>query len=85
MEPSPVTTNSNRESARLARALGRNIREHRQRSGATIADIHDHLGLSPISNTLYQWERGDHFPRLDYLYRLADFLGVSVVDLLPLE
>jgi transcriptional regulator with XRE-family HTH domain len=36
-----------------------------------------------VKSTIYEAETGRHIPRIQTLEKLADALGVSIVDLLP--
>lgn len=60
--------------------LGVNLREARGRRGWTIADLAQAAGLS--KGFVSQVENDKTSPSLDTLERLADALGVSVVELL---
>lgn len=76
-----MTTTSRRTELRAS--VGLAIRTYRRQRGLTIDELNRAVGCSPNSNVVGQWERGEHLPRLDNLYALADALGVSVYDLLP--
>ena len=56
----------------------RRIREERRLSQRALAD---RAGV--VKSTIYEAEAGRHTPRIQTLEKLADALGVSIVDLLP--
>jgi transcriptional regulator with XRE-family HTH domain len=56
----------------------RRIRKERRLSQRALAD---RAGV--VKSTIYEAEAGKHIPRIQTLEKLADALGVSIVDLLP--
>ena len=56
------------------------IRELRQRSGITQAQLAASLGLKS-SSTITMWEIGDRSPSSSILSRLADALGCTIDEL----
>ena len=61
--------------------LGENIRKRRERVGMTQGALGQHLGLSRTSIT--NIERGRQAIQLHQLYRAAEVLGASLIELLP--
>src|SRR5689334_3680258 len=62
-------------------ALGRKIREKRQDSGLTQAQLADRIRISRTSLT--NMELGRQRLLVDQLYKMADVLSTSAKDLLP--
>ena len=58
---------------------GERIKAARKRAGLTQKEIADRLGIS--SSSIAQWETGTRKPKAETLQRLADALGVSMLDL----
>lgn len=61
----------------LARAVGRALAEHRSRSGRTLKQIGDELGVAPAS--LSNVETGRANPTLARLARIAEAYGATLV------
>ena len=59
------------------------IREHRERLGLTQQTVADHLNVT--RQTVSRWEGGGRYPDLLTAKRLADFLKVSLDDLVRCE
>ena len=59
------------------------IREHRERLGLTQQTVADHLNVT--RQTVSRWEGGVRYPDLLTAKRLADFLKVSLDDLVRCE
>lgn len=64
----------------MARTFGERLRSARMNVGMTQAELAAKLGLTYQS--VSQWERCDHSPRVDTVMRIADALGVSADFLL---
>ena len=58
---------------------GERIKAARKRAGLTQKELGKKLGLA--YQTLAQWETGTRKPKAETLQRLADALGVSMMDL----
>jgi transcriptional regulator with XRE-family HTH domain len=63
-----------------ATRLGRNIERHRRRNGLTQIDVANNLTVT--QSTVHNWEQGVNTPPLHRLYRLAEYLHTTVVELL---
>lgn len=64
----------------LAKAVGINIRHHRQRIGVSQTEASRIIGIQQ-----YQWwgfENGDHLPSIITLEKICSYLGVSSEDIL---
>ena len=60
---------------------GMNIVALREKAGKTVKDIQEVLCLA-TPNTIYKWQKGECLPTLDNLVILADFLGVTINDVI---
>lgn len=58
-----------------------NLRRIREERGLSQRALADRAGV--VKSTIYEAEAGRHIPRIQTLEKLADALGVSIVDLLP--
>jgi len=58
-----------------------NLRRIREKRGLSQRALADRAGV--VKSTIYEAEVGRHIPRIQTLEKLADALGVSIVDLLP--
>jgi transcriptional regulator with XRE-family HTH domain len=58
-----------------------NLRRIREERGLSQRALADRAGV--VKSTIYEAEAGRHIPRIQTLEKLADALGVSLVDLLP--
>ena len=56
------------------------FRVARVKAGKKVSEVADFLGVSEV--TVWMWETGKTVPRLPRLKKLADFLGVTVDELL---
>lgn len=74
-------TSSSRDDGDLHAALGRKIRQRRQSSGLTQAELADRLSISRTSLT--NVELGRQRLLVDQLYKMADVLNTKPHDLLP--
>ncbi len=63
---------------KLAREVGRRIREHRTAKGLSQYDFDD-----IHQNSVSRYERGEAIPSLPVLLRLAEALKCRVADLVP--
>lgn len=63
--------------------IGKIIRDLRQSHGITQEELAQHLGLS--FQAISKWERGDGYPEITMLPRLASFFEISVDDLLGMK
>lgn len=70
------------EADRLHAALGKKIREHRQSSGLTQAELAERIAISRTSLT--NVELGRQRLLVDQLYKMAEVLNTRPQDLLPL-
>jgi transcriptional regulator with XRE-family HTH domain len=57
------------------------LRRIREQRGLSQQQLADRAGV--VKSTIYEAEAGRHIPRIQTLEKLADALGVSIVDLLP--
>ena len=60
--------------------LHENFKKMRRKKGCTQEDVANHLGIS--FQAVSKWERGEGFPDITLLPKIAFFFGVSVDDLL---
>jgi transcriptional regulator with XRE-family HTH domain len=74
-------TTSPRDDGDLHTALGKKIRQQRQSSGLTQAELADRLSISRTSLT--NVELGRQRLLVDQLYKMADVLNTRPQDLLP--
>jgi transcriptional regulator with XRE-family HTH domain len=58
-----------------------NLRRIREERGLSQRALADRAGV--VKSTIYEAEAARHIPRIQTLEKLADALGVSIVDLLP--
>jgi transcriptional regulator with XRE-family HTH domain len=58
-----------------------NLRRIREERGLSQRALADRAGV--VKSTIYEAEAGRHIPRIQTLEKLADALGVSIVELLP--
>jgi transcriptional regulator with XRE-family HTH domain len=58
-----------------------NLRRIREERGLSQRALADRAGV--VKSTIYEAEAGRRIPRIQTLEKLADALGVSIVDLLP--
>ena len=63
-----------------AKIFGATIAALRKKKGYTQAELAERLSLS--NKTVSKWENGDSCPNIEALYRLAEFYGVRMDDLL---
>jgi transcriptional regulator with XRE-family HTH domain len=57
------------------------MREIREKQGLSQQELADRAGV--VKSTIYEAEVGRRIPRIQTLEKLADALGVEIVDLLP--
>jgi transcriptional regulator with XRE-family HTH domain len=57
------------------------LRQIREERGLSQRELAARAGV--VKSTIYEAEAGRHIPRIQTLEKLADALGVSIVDLLP--
>ena len=60
--------------------FGRNLAEVREWEGLSQKQLAHRIGMS--QSDVGRWERGERVPRLDYVVKLADAVGLQVRDLL---
>lgn len=63
--------------------MGNHIRDVRIRMGVSLKDLAENLSISPRQLELY--EEGVESFKASILYGIADYLGLSMVNLLPQE
>lgn len=61
-------------------SIGENIRRIRLERNLTQEEVSQHLGVS--FQAVSRWERGEGYPDIEMLPSLADYLGISVDELL---
>lgn len=61
-------------------AVGKSILEHRERTGLSLRSVAAQLGTYP--SNLHRYEHGKVTPELPLLWKLADFYGVSLDELI---
>lgn len=64
-----------------AKATGERIDTFRKERGYSVKDIQKRFGFE-TPQAVYKWIRGKALPNIDNLMILADFLGVTVDDIL---
>jgi transcriptional regulator with XRE-family HTH domain len=57
------------------------MRKIREKQGLSQQELADRAGV--VKSTIYEAEVGRRIPRIQTLEKLADALGVEIVDLLP--
>jgi transcriptional regulator with XRE-family HTH domain len=57
------------------------MREIREKQGLSQQELADRAGV--VKSTIYEAEVGRRIPRIQTLEKLADALGVEIVELLP--
>lgn len=70
---------TNDKAKAIAETLGANLKKIRTLKGCTRQELAAALGLDVSQIALY--EKGNSLPPLDRVFALADFLGVSIIDL----
>jgi transcriptional regulator with XRE-family HTH domain len=60
--------------------FGRNVRKYREKRGYTQADIANHFNLD--NSTISKWESGESSPPLSDVADVANFLGVTICELM---
>jgi len=63
--------------------VGQRIKEARKRAKLTQKELAGKLGLA--CPTIAQWERGLRNPKLETLQKIADVLGIDVLELIQLK
>ena len=63
--------------------IGPTIKAARHRRGLTLQDVGDVLGID--GRHVHAWEAGRRNPGPKHLTKLAEVLGLDVLDLLPRE
>lgn len=63
---------------------GPELKARRKELGLTMQDVADRVGLVHRQQ-VYEWERGKVQPGSKHLAKLAEVLGLNVLDLLPRE
>jgi len=64
----------------LAQQFGRNLAEARGWEGISQKQLAQRIAMSQAD--VARWELGERCPRLDYVVKLADAVGLQVRDLL---
>ena len=64
----------------LRKIIGRNIHELRMERGFTLKKLSRHTNINPLK--IDQYEMGKNEITLDKLFKIADALGVDIIDLL---
>ncbi|GEM_PF-4339247 len=67
--------------AAFSGTLGNRLRELRTKSGLTLEQVSEQLGVT--SGTIFQWENDDHLPRPDNLKKLADLYQETIAEVRP--
>ena len=67
----------------LYKDFGKNFRYHRKRLGITHQALSEACGFSP--SLTGKWERGTCFPGLFSLVAIADYMGISIDELVGME
>lgn len=65
----------------FARTVGSQLRRIREQRGLSLRDVEHRSGGQWSAASIAVWERGDRTPKADKLAALADFYGVSVIEL----
>ena len=60
--------------------VSKNLKELRRKKGDTQESLAEFLCISP--QAVSKWERGESYPELDYVVKLANYFNVTVDDLL---
>jgi transcriptional regulator with XRE-family HTH domain len=66
----------------FARTVGSQLRKTRERHGLSLRDVERRSRGRWSAASIAVWERGERTPQADKLAALADFYGVSVIELL---
>lgn len=66
----------------FARTVGSQLRKIREQRGLSLRDVERTCGGRWSAASIAVWERGERTPKADKLAALADFYGVSVIELL---
>jgi transcriptional regulator with XRE-family HTH domain len=67
----------------ITEAWGRNLRTHRHRGRLTLKEVAEAIGVDVSS--VSRWESGEREPRRFRRSALAEFYGVPVNELFPLD